>query len=133
MAVQGHTCKAGEGPSTGRRDLSFAVRGSWGTLLGDLPFDLPLDLALSAWCFASTAGSWLKVQSLPNLHVPGPCAKQGLSLEEPRAPDFGEYDLVGSWHSVRKVAVDAFLAIADDQQEFAGDLGCVPRGFALSA
>ena len=84
------------------------------------------------------------MQSLPNLHIPYPCAKQGLSLEEPLAPDLGGGavarhlletildDLVSSRHAVCKVAVAAFLAIAEAVQDFAGDLGRVPWALALS-
>ena len=40
------------------------------------------------------------------------------------------YDLVSSWHPVCVFAIGAFLAIAKDVQELAGDDGIVLRGIS---
>ena len=91
MAVQGHTCKAGGRPSTGRRDLSFTVRGSRGASRARLA--LRPAFGLRPRSFVVCKNCWVMAEDAFVAELAGLLAhvqKQGLSLAEPLAPDLGE-------------------------------------------
>ena len=75
------------------------------------------------------------MHSLPNLQLPCPYAKQGLSsLELPPSSlegvpaslrDAITFDLCSSWSAMREIAIVALLAFVVGIQDIAGDRGGV--------